>query len=197
MHASRSRSRQNFTDSDYVGEVLTTANYDYGQICQLRPTPTPTPTPQPWKHGNAQPLVCMYIVHTMQGPAVVMVHTKVRAILSSRAHSISNREIILEAFKQQHRQGRRHRFWIAEVGDGRVCWGQHKLWVWTSFSLRLVILVNFHLKETSHLQHGVFNWDSHLVARVEKPCTVLSFRLKIPRFETIKYCIMKWCLVGA
>ena len=53
------------------------------------------------------------------------------------------------------------------------------------------------LKETSHLQHGVFNWDSHLVARVEKPCTVLSFRLKIPRFEAIKYCIMKWCLVGA
>ena len=66
-----------------------------------------------------------------------------------------------------------------------------------SAAIRSRVMTWGRLKETSHLQHGVFNWDSHLVARVEKPCTVLSFRLKIPRFETIKYCIMKWCLVGA
>ena len=57
----------------------------------------------------------------------------------------------------------------------------------------------YRLKETSHLQHGVFIWDSHLVARVEKPCTVLSFPSENSPIwnNQILYheVVLSWCLV--
>ena len=39
----------------------------------------------------------------VQGPAVAMVPTKVRPILSSSARSVANREIILRTFKPHHK----------------------------------------------------------------------------------------------
>ena len=43
------------------------------------------------------------------------------------------------------------------------------------------------MKEIFHLQHRVLNWDSHLVARVEKPLTCESFAWKHTPAENIEF----------